>query len=244
MNIIETDWEWNGALSRRSSTEYIALHHAEAVTCTAKQIHEWHKSNGWSGIGYHFFVRKNGEIYRGRPLWALGAHVQGMNNCSIGICAEGDYHNRDRVMPETQKQAIKELITYLKGIYPEAKIVGHREIGDSNCPGRYYPLEEMKNYPYREQEGAMTAEEKNKLHAIDESLTHLYQIADRIAESINKIENPMIYNYIDDNMPEWAREGVKWCVDNGIIKGTADGLGLDDKDLKYCTMIMRVKNEV
>ncbi len=244
MNIIETDWEWNGELSRRSSTEYIALHHAEAVTCTAKQIHEWHKSNGWSGIGYHFFVRKNGEIYRGRPLWALGAHVQGMNNCSIGICAEGDYHNRDRVMPEAQKQAIKELVTYLKGIYPEAKIVGHREIGDSNCPGRYYPLEEMKNYPYREQEGAMTAEEKNKLHAIDESLTHLYQIADRIAESINKIENPMIYNYIDDNMPEWAREGVKWCVDNGIIKGTADGLGLDDKDLKYCTMIMRVKNEV
>ena len=244
MNIIETDWEWNGALSRRSSTEYIALHHAEAVTCTAKQIHEWHKSNGWSGIGYHFFVRKNGEIYRGRPLWTLGAHVQGMNNCSIGICAEGDYHNRDRVMPEAQKQAIKELVTYLKGIYPEAKIVGHREIGDSNCPGRYYPLKEMKNYPYREQEGAMTAEEKNKLHAIDESLTHLYQIADRIAESINKIENPMIYNYIDDNMPEWAREGVKWCVDNGIIKGTADGLGLDDKDLKYCTMIMRVKNEV
>ena len=244
MNIIETDWEWNGALSRRSSTEYIALHHAEAVTCTAKQIHEWHKSNGWSGIGYHFFVRKNGEIYRGRPLWALGAHVQGMNNRSIGICAEGDYHNRDKVMPEAQKQAIKELVTYLKGIYPEAKIVGHREIGDSNCPGRYYPLEEMKNYPYREQEGAMTAEEKNKLHAIDESLTHLYQIADRIAESINKIENPMIYNYIDDNMPEWAREGVKWCVDNGIIKGTADGLGLDDKDLKYCTMIMRVKNEV
>ena len=140
MNIIETNWDWNGGLSRRSSTEYIALHHAEAVTCTAKQIHEWHKSNGRSGIGYHFFVRKNGEIYRGRPLLALGAHVQGMNNRSIGICAEGDYHNRDKVMPEAQKQAIKELVTYLKGIYPEAKIVGHREIGDSNCPGRYYPL--------------------------------------------------------------------------------------------------------
>ena len=243
MNIIETDWEWNGGISSRSSTDYIALHHAEAVTCTAKQIHEWHKSNGWSGIGYHFFVRKNGEIYRGRPLWALGAHVQGMNNCSIGICAEGDYHNRDKAMPEEQKQSIKQLIAYLKGIYPTARLVGHREIGDSNCPGRYYPLEEMKQYPYREQEEAMTAEEKNKLHAIDESLTHLYQLADRIAESINKIENPMIYNYIDDNMPEWAREGVKWCVDNGIIKGTADGLGLDDKDLKYCTMIMRVKNE-
>ena len=237
MNIIETDWEWNGGLSRRSSTEYIALHHAEAVTCTAKQIHEWHKSNGWSGIGYHFFVRKNGEIYRGRPIWSLGAHVQGMNNCSIGICAEGDYHNRDRVMPETQKQAIKELVTYLKGIYPEAKIVGHREIGDSNCPGRYYPLEKMKNYPYREQEETMTAEEKAKMQAIDESLTNLYKIVEDMKKP------PMIYNYIDDNMPEWALEGVKWCVDNGIIKGTADGLGLDDKDLKYCTMSMRLMQE-
>lgn len=234
MNIIETNWDWNGGLSRRSSTEYIALHHAEDVTCTANQIHEWHKSNGWSGIGYHFFVRKNGEIYRGRPIGALGAHVQGMNHCSIGICAEGDYHNRDKVMPKTQKQAIKELVTYLKGIYPEAKIVGHREIGDSNCPGRYYPLEEMKNYPYREQEETMTAEEKAKMQAIDESLTNLY----KIVEDMKK--QPMIYNYIDDNMPEWAREGVKWCVDNSIIKGTADGLGLDDKDLKYCTMIMRL----
>ena len=237
MNIIETNWDWSGGLSRRSSTEYIVLHHAEAVTCTAKQIHEWHKSNGWSGIGYHFFVRKNGEIYCGRPLWALGAHVQGMNNCSIGICAEGDYHNRDKVMPEAQKQAIKELVTYLKGIYPEAKIVGHREIGDSNCPGRYYPLEEMKNYPYREQEETMTAEEKAKMQAIDESLTNLYKIVEDMKKP------PMIYNYIDDNMPEWAREGVKWCVDNGIIKGTADGLGLDDKDLKYCTMIMRLMQE-
>lgn len=50
----------------------------------------------------------------------------------------------------------------------------------------------------------------------------------------------MIYNYIDENMPEWARESVKWCVGSGIIQGTGDGLGLDDKDLKYCTIIKRL----
>ncbi|MDO5399146.1 MAG: S-layer homology domain-containing protein, partial [bacterium] len=49
----------------------------------------------------------------------------------------------------------------------------------------------------------------------------------------------MIYNYIDDNMPEWARESVQWCVDKGIIKGTGEGLGLDDKDLKYCVVLHR-----
>ena len=50
----------------------------------------------------------------------------------------------------------------------------------------------------------------------------------------------VVYNYIDENMPEWARVGVQWCVDNGIITGTGGGLGLDDKDLKYCTMIIRI----
>lgn len=66
------------------------------------------------------------------------------------------------------------------------------------------------------------------------------EIAVMKAEIAQLKQPDMIYNYIDENMPEWAREGVQFCVDNGIIKGTGDGLGLDDKDLKYCTMIMRV----
>lgn len=56
---------------------------------------------------------------------------------------------------------------------------------------------------------------------------------------IEKLENPMIYNYIDENMPEWSRDDVKWCVENGIIVGTGDGLGLDDKDLRICAMVRR-----
>lgn len=145
MNIIETSWNWNGALSRRSSTKYIALHHAEASSCTVQQIDDWHKGNGWCGIGYHFFVRKNGEIYRGRPIWAVGSHVQGMNSCSIGICAEGSYMRE--TMPAAQKKAIAELLDYLKTEhYPNAEIVGHREIGSSDCPGTNYPLAELKEY--------------------------------------------------------------------------------------------------
>lgn len=54
----------------------------------------------------------------------------------------------------------------------------------------------------------------------------------------------MIYNYIDDNMPEWAKEGVSYCIENRLIQGTGDGLGLDDKDLKYCTIIMRLHKQL
>lgn len=225
MNIIETEWNWNGGLSRRSETKYIALHHAEASKCTAKQIDEWHKSNGWSGIGYHFFVRKDGTIYRGRPLWASGAHVQGMNNCSIGICAEGSYMKE--TMPEEQKTAIAELLDYIKtNYYPNAKIVGHREIGESDCPGTNYPLEELKNYKaILKEDEPMTAEERTKFNA-------LVGAVESLADKVDKLSNPMIYNYIDENMPQWAHEAVQAAVDRGIIKGEGDGLGLTYADLR------------
>ncbi len=63
---------------------------------------------------------------------------------------------------------------------------------------------------------------------------------DVLQNEIYKIENPMIYNYIDDNMPEWARVAVQWCVDNGIIVGTGDGLGLDNQKLWTCVVIYRL----
>lgn len=145
INIINPDLQFNGVFTNRSRTDYIALHHAEWSECSIYDIHATHKANGWIGIGYHFFVRKDGSIYAGRPIWALGAHVQGKNDCSVGICAEGAYMSE--IMPEVQKRAIAELIDYIKrNYYPGAQVVGHREIGYSDCPGNNFPLEELKNY--------------------------------------------------------------------------------------------------
>ena len=91
MNIIEKTYKWNGKLSNRKSTNRIILHHAESKSCTADDIHSWHLENGWAGIGYHFFVRKDGSIYRGRPEGVVGSHAKGSNSDSIGICFEGSY---------------------------------------------------------------------------------------------------------------------------------------------------------
>ena len=57
--------------------------------------------------------------------------------------------------------------------------------------------------------------------------------------ALKSAQNKMVYNFIDENMPEWARESVKWCVDSGIIQGTDNGLELDDRDLRYCVMLAR-----
>ena len=83
----------------------------------------------------------------------------------------------------------------------------------------------------------MTTEERTKFN-------ELVNIVSELQISVDKLANPMIYNYIDKNMPEWAREGVRYCLDNGFIEGTGDGLGLDSKDLKYCTIIMRLHKAV
>ena len=225
MKIIETNWNWNSSMSTRGSTDYIALHHAAAVTCSAQDIDNWHKNNGWSGIGYHYFVRKNGSIYRGRPEWALGAHVSGMNNCSLGICAEGDY-DKEQTMPDAQKSAIIALIKDVKSRYPNAKVVGHRDIGSSDCPGKYYPMSEMINYFNNEsEEEPMTAEERTKFN-------ELVNIVSELQISVDKLANPMIYNYIDKNMPEWARPTIQKLVDKGILQGDENGLGLTDELLR------------
>ena len=52
-------------------------------------------------------------------------------------------------------------------------------------------------------------------------------------------EPEMIYNYVDENMPEWARESVQWAVDSGIVRGDGNGLNLDDRDLQYLVWLHR-----
>ena len=68
----------------------MVLHH-RAGDGDAEGIHKLHKDRGYSGIGYHFYVRKDGKIYQGRPIETVGAHTLGANQKSIGICFEGDF---------------------------------------------------------------------------------------------------------------------------------------------------------
>ena len=112
MKIIEKTYRWSGTLARRGVTRRIILHHAAAVTCSADQIHAWHLANGWSGIGYHFFVRKDGTVYRGRPEDTVGAHAGGSNSDSIGVCFEGSFDKEE--MPAVQRRAGTELVAYLE----------------------------------------------------------------------------------------------------------------------------------
>jgi len=143
VRIIETSLQkFRNKLTKRSRTDYIVLHHADWPKCSVYDIHRSHLARGWAGIGYAYFVSKDGQIYRGRPHDAVGAHCEGYNSVSLGICAEGDYEDEWQ-MPSEQKNAIIALLVELKKVYPQAQIVGHRDLIATSCPGKNYPFNEI-----------------------------------------------------------------------------------------------------
>ena len=131
MNIIEKTYILNGTLTKRSKTNQIILHHA-VYNGDVEGIDRIHKNKGWTCIGYHFYVRKDGLIYRGRQEDTIGAHAYGYNNDSIGICAEGNFETD--TMSAEQKNSIIELVGFLKGKYGITKVIGHRDVNSTACP--------------------------------------------------------------------------------------------------------------
>lgn len=139
MKIIETNLTFGSNRSVRSGKpQGIVLHHAAASSASVETVHGWHKQRGYAGIGYHFYVRKDGKVYRGRPENWIGAHTVG-HNSKIGICAEGNFEND--TMSATQKNAISEVIAYLNGKYGTLKVYGHRDLDATACPGKNYPFD-------------------------------------------------------------------------------------------------------
>lgn len=144
MKIIESNLQFK-SLSNLGQVKRIILHHAEAKHCTIYDIHQWHLANGWSGCGYHFLVRKDGTIYRGRPEDKLGAHTANHNTGSLGICFEGAYNTE--TMSETQIKTGQELIVYLLDKYKLLKtnVYKHKDFNSTDCPGNNFPYETLRS---------------------------------------------------------------------------------------------------
>lgn len=167
MNIINTNLNFK-QMDTRSSTQRIILHHAAAKKCSAEDIHRWHLSNGWSGAGYHFLVRKDGTIYRLRPEDKVGAHAYGSNYDSLGICFEGDY--KEEIMQEEEIKAGRELVNYLKNKYGINTVQVHKNVNATNCPGDNFPFDQIAN----ETGESKPSKENGKIATIQTTLNEKY----------------------------------------------------------------------
>lgn len=87
--------------------------------------------NGWSDVGYHYFIKRDGTVEDGRPIHRSGAHARGHNANSIGVCYAGGIDKsgkpEDNRTPQ-QKLALLKLITNLSIKYPITSILGHCDL--------------------------------------------------------------------------------------------------------------------
>lgn len=102
---------------------------------TAEDIHRWHRKKGWDGIGYHYVISEGGKIEAGRPHYWQGSHVKNHNKNTLGICLLGMGTSIDD-FTFVQMDALYSLLSKLHTRYPDAEIVGHRDLDpDKDCPG-------------------------------------------------------------------------------------------------------------
>ena len=118
---------------------------------TENDLEVCHRHRGFNGAGYHFYIRKNGDIKNTRPLEKPGAHALGYNAHSIGICYEGGLDVRYRpadTRTEWQKHSLRVLIRTLLMDYPGCRVCGHRDLSpDRNGDGRISHEEWVKECP-------------------------------------------------------------------------------------------------
>lgn len=197
MTIHDAGLQFRFPAGKRAVTTDVVLHHA-AANGSVEAIHGYHRDvNGWDGIGYHYYVRKDGSIWRGRPEDTIGAHTIGHNYSSIGICFEGNFETD--IMSAEQLAAGRELIADIVSRYPGIEISGHRDKDTTACPGANFP-EELLNY----KEEIMNAAEFIA-SLTDEQAYEIITKAQRHAATLTA--------------PEWATAELAAAVEAGITDG-------------------------
>ena len=109
------------------------------VDLNVADVRKMHKKQGWSDIGYHYLIRLDGRIENGRDVDTIGAHVEGHNAHTIGVCYVGGLDKNGNpydTRTENQKASLLSLLIDLKKLYPKAVIKGHRDFPKVNkaCP--------------------------------------------------------------------------------------------------------------
>ena len=120
--------------------QYIIIHCSatpEGRNVTVEDVRRWHTiDNGWSDIGYHWYIEIDGTLQQGRKEYRNGAHARGYNSKSVGVCYAGGVEGRlpKDTRTDAQKETLRCLLIDLKLRYPKAIIIGHRDISDKSCP--------------------------------------------------------------------------------------------------------------
>lgn len=126
-------------------THLVVHHSASHPDTTPEEIKKWHIERGFSGIGYNKIITADGIIHSARPESEVPASVKGFNKGTVAVCLTGSF-SRD-TPTNYQLISLQVLLQEWKLKYPSAKIVGHRDLGATECPGDSLYLWLKSKYP-------------------------------------------------------------------------------------------------
>lgn len=224
---------------RRDKIKYIVIHYVGATGSALDNVKYYGSAN--VGASAHYYVghaSENGAIYQSvapeNCAWHCGSETGKYysacrNDSAIGIemcCHKAD--NGTWYFDDITVEKTIELTKWLMSEYNISidNVIRHYDVTHKNCPAPFVEnVGAWQDFKERIGEEEMTREERIKFNALVDAVSTLTEKVDKLT--------PFIYNYIDDNMPEWARPTIQKMVDKGILRGNEKGeLGLNETMLK------------
>lgn len=203
----------NYTKGRKQAIQYIVVHYTANNGDRAESNGKYFQKPNRNASA-HYFVDESDIVQSVKDsdtAWHCGAksykHDKCRNDNSIGVemCSEKDSSGQYYINEATQKKAL-EVVKWLMEKYgvPLKNVLRHYDVTGKLCPEPFV---------------------RNQVQWLD--------FKGKLAGQGKEEETEMIYNYIDENMPQWARETVQKLVDKGYLKGNEKGeLGLNDTMLK------------
>lgn len=221
MKIKNANLKWNGKLQTLylAKVKNIMLHHTAHPTWNVYDVHNFHqKSNGWIGIGYNYFIEKDGTIYEGRGLH-IGAGATSYNSNSIHVCFAGNFETQTPTVEQIKSG--KELVKYLLGLCQnDVKILGHKDVGNTACPGKNFPLNDFKNIKKTKADN-----KKERIKELQRLLNKVYNaglVVDGVRgpKTDNALKKVALKNYCENDLVKFIQQRL---VDFGYNVGGVDG---------------------
>ena len=217
-------------ITRRSRPPgYIVVHDTGNTAAGANaQSHYKYFNGGNRGSSADIFVDDREILcvndYHAYYTWHCGDGggkygITNANSVGVELCinADGD-----------PAAAYANLLACVRGLMaelhiPAARVVRHYDASRKRCPASFAADDWAKWRQFQQEiDGGLTMEQYGELCA-----------------RLDKLEHKMIYNYIDGNLPGWARPTVQKLADAGILQGDGAGLGLTDDMLRILTILDR-----
>lgn len=231
--------------------KFIVIHYTGNTKDTAK-ANATYFHNGSRGSSAHLFTDDDScyqSVALNNAAWAVGgtkvykhAECRNINSISIEMCCSGNSIVSEKTINNTA-YLCAELCKYI-GITADTVdifVLRHYDVWDKQCPEQWatennsgwIAFKEKVKEVLRNEEG-LTMEQYNELKSlITKQAAEINDLRNVNQQLVNVVQTTMIYNYVDDNMPDWARPAVQAAMDCGAIQGDEQGrLGLSYKDLR------------